>query len=311
MDVLVVQASLPVHVTPSLTSEKSFPFGADISATHAVNIAMLQPRLLGPLRAFERAFVPSFRSAQQPFQPQSLIQRPLSASIALPKTTPSISRTLLPFSQVRYASHASQGTANRHSRDPAGKRLGAKRTGGEYVVPGCIIFKQRGSKWFPGDNCAMGRDHTIYATQAGYVRYYADPEKHPERRYIGVVFEKDGQLPHPRNAPSRRKLNMITIPRMDPVAFQSDMVASIDENGTQVGSVEAVNAASGPQLRPGYMYREANWQIGRAAEKAGISAMPYDRRNRWLAWRKRQARAERAAQMKSLKGKKKAGKKGK
>lgn len=155
----------------------------------------------------------------------------------------------------------------------------------------------------------MGRDHTIYATQAGYVRYYLDPERHPERRYIGVVFEKDEQLPRPRNAPSRRKLNMVSIPRADPVAFQSDMVASINENGTQVGAVEAVNAESGPQLRPGYMYREANWVIGRAAEKAGIFAKPYDRRNRWLAWRKRQARAERAAQMKSLKGKKKASKK--
>lgn len=269
---------------------------------------MLQPRLLAPLRALERAFAPSLRSAQQAYQPQSVFQRTLSAPMTIPKTTPSLSRTLLPFAQVRYASHASQGTANRHSRDPAGKRLGAKRTGGEYVVPGCIIFKQRGSKWFPGDNCAMGRDHTIYATQAGYVRYYLDPERHPERRYIGVVFEKDEKLPHPRNAPTRRKLNMVTIPRADPVAFQSDLMAAVDESGTQVASVEAVNAESGLQMRPGYMYREANWQIGRAAEKVGIFAKSYDRGNRWLAWRKRQARAERAAQMKSLKGKKKASK---
>lgn len=104
---------------------------------------------------------------------------------------------------------------------------------------------------------------------------------------------------------------MVTIPRTEPVTYQSDMVATIDNNGTQVGSVEAVNAESGPQLRPGYMYREANWVIGRAAEKAGITAKTYDRKNRWLAWRKRQARAERAAQMKSLRGKKKASKKAK
>ncbi|KAJ5906759.1 54S ribosomal protein L27 [Penicillium subrubescens] len=272
---------------------------------------MLQPRLLAPMRALERAIAPSLRSVQNAYRPQSILPRSLTASLSVPKTTPSIPRTLLPFSQVRFASHASQGTANRHSRDPAGKRLGAKRTGGEYVVPGCIIFRQRGSKWFPGDNCAMGRDHTIYATQAGYVRYYLDPERHPERRYIGVVFEKEGRLPHPRNAPSRRRLNMVTTPRAEPVTHQSDLVASIDENGTQVGSVEAVNAESGPQLRPGYMYREANWVIGRAAEKAGITAKSYDRNNRWLAWRKRQARAERAAQMKSLKGKKKAPKKAK
>ncbi|KAJ5947515.1 54S ribosomal protein L27 [Penicillium verhagenii] len=268
---------------------------------------MLQPRFLTPLRALERAFAPSIRSTPSLCQPQSLITRTLSAGLTLPKTTPTPS--LLPFSQVRYASHASQGTANRHSRDPAGKRLGAKRSGGEYVVPGCIIFKQRGSLWFPGDNCAMGRDHTIYATQAGYVRYYLDPLQHPDRKYIGVVFDKEDKLPYPRNAPSRRRLNMVSTPRIEPVAQQSDLVVKIDENGTQVGSVEAANAETGPQLRPGYMYREANWVIGRAAEQAGVFAKPYDNRNRWLAWRKRQARAERAAQMKSLKGGKKAGKK--
>ncbi|KAJ5948934.1 54S ribosomal protein L27 [Penicillium verhagenii] len=259
---------------------------------------MLQPRFLTPLRALERAFAPSIRSTPSLCQPQSLITRTLSAGLTLPKTTPTPS--LLPFSQ---------GTANRHSRDPAGKRLGAKRSGGEYVVPGCIIFKQRGSLWFPGDNCAMGRDHTIYATQAGYVRYYLDPLQHPDRKYIGVVFDKEDKLPYPRNAPSRRRLNMVSAPRIEPVAQQSDLVVKIDENGTQVGSVEAANAETGPQLRPGYMYREANWVIGRAAEQAGVFAKPYDNRNRWLAWRKRQARAERAAQMKSLKGGKKAGKK--
>lgn len=269
---------------------------------------MFKPRVLAPLRVLERSLIP-IRSTHSLTQPQSLL-RTLSAS-TFPKTTPtpSLSRTLLPFSQVRYASHASQGTANRHSRDPAGKRLGAKRSGGEYVVPGCIIFRQRGSLWFPGENCGMGRDHTIYATQAGYVRYYLDPQKHSKRRFIGVVFDKNEQLPHPRNAPSRRKLNMVNVPMQEKVEAQSDLVASVDANGVQVSDVQAVDAASGLQLRPGYMFREANWQIGRAAEKAGITSMGYDRRNRWLAWRKREKRAERAAQMKSLKGKKKAGKK--
>ncbi|CAG8039377.1 unnamed protein product [Penicillium nalgiovense] len=271
---------------------------------------MFKPRVLTPLRALERAFTPTIRSTPALSQSQSLL-RTLSATPTFPKTTPtpSLSSALLPFTQVRHASHASQGTANRHSRDPAGKRLGAKRTGGEYVVPGCIIFRQRGSLWFPGENCEMGRDHTIYATQAGYVRYYLDPLKHSKRRYIGVVFDKDEQLPHPRNAPSRRKLNMAPVPMAERVEAQSDLVASVGENGVRVTDVEAVEAASGPQLRPGYMYREANWEIGRAAERAGIIATTHDRGNRWLAWRKRQQRAERAAQLKSLKGKKKTAKK--
>ncbi|KAH2178234.1 hypothetical protein KXV29_006406 [Aspergillus fumigatus] len=276
----------------------------------SVQPTMLQPRLLAPFRALERTFVSSLRSSQaihHPPRSSLLFQRtPISAPSP-------ISKFLLPLSHVRHASHATQGTANRHSRDPAGKRLGAKRTGGEYVVPGCIIFRQRGTKWFPGENCAMGRDHTIYATEAGYVRYYLDPERHPDRKYIGVCFEKDGKLPTPRNAPTKRRLNRIAVPRIPDgpeVVAQSDLLATVEE-GTMISSVVAANATTGPPLRPGYMYREANWQIGRAAEKAGITAKPYKRKNRWLAWRKRQARAERAAQMKSLKSKKKAAKKGK
>ncbi|KAF7586756.1 54S ribosomal protein L2 mitochondrial [Aspergillus hancockii] len=270
---------------------------------------MLQQRLFTPLRVLERAIIPTLRSSQPIARsPPSILPRTIISA-----STPLSSR-LLPFSQVRHASHATQGTANRHSRDPAGKRLGAKRSGGEYVVPGCIIFRQRGTKWFPGENCSMGRDHTIYATEAGYVRYYLDPERHSERKYIGVCFEKEGKLPTPRNAPTRRKLNRVAVPRSEdvptPIAGQSDLVATV-EDGVMVSSVEAVNAEMGSQLRPGYMYREANWQIGRAAEKAGITAKPYNSRNRWMAWRKRQARADRAAQMKSLKNKKKASKKAK
>jgi ribosomal protein L27 len=54
----------------------------------------------------------------------------------------------------RHASHQAQGRANK-AADGAGKRLGAKKSGGEFVVPGNIIFKQRGTLWFPGDNCSM------------------------------------------------------------------------------------------------------------------------------------------------------------
>ncbi|KAL2010455.1 hypothetical protein VTN00DRAFT_6262 [Thermoascus crustaceus] len=240
---------------------------------------MLQPILRAPLRVLERAFSPSLLSSTS--QSQSFLQR----------TTTTSSLPFLPLSHLRHASHASQGAANAASRDPPGKRLGAKKTGEQYVIPGNIIYRQRGTKWFPGENCAMGRDHTIYATEAGYVKYYLDPERHPKRKYIGVCFERDGKLPTPRNAPTRRRLNMIAVPR------QIETTSTTTESSTEL------------QLRPGYMYREANWQIGRAAEKAGIKAPEFDRRNRWLAWRKRKARAERAAQMKSLKNKKKAAKK--
>lgn len=263
---------------------------------------MFRSTLLTPLRVLERPATLSLRSSSAQYLSSSL-PRPVSAPTL--RSSPALSR-LLPLSHVRHASHATQGAANRHSRDPAGKRLGAKRTGGEYVVPGCIIYKQRGTKWFPGENCDIGRNHTIFAREAGYVRYYLDPERHPDRKYIGVCFEKEGKLPTPRNAPSRRKLNRIAVPRVtdEEEPGQPDLLVSTGDNGTVVASVEAQNAEAGPQLRPGYMYRHANWQIGRAAEKAGITDKSYDRKNRWLAWRKRQVKADRAAQMKSLKGKK-------
>ncbi|RAK80408.1 mitochondrial 54S ribosomal protein bL27m [Aspergillus fijiensis CBS 313.89] len=292
---------------------------------------MFQPRgVLAPFRALERAIAPStLRVASystsilsRPVL-NSAITKPSSSSSTtltrsnttrlLPPTTTSLLNNLFTQQQIRHASHASQGTANRHSRDPAGKRLGAKRSAGEYVVPGCIIFKQRGTKWFPGENCGMGRDHTIYSMQSGYVRYYLDPERHPDRKFIGVVFEKDGKLPTPRNAPTRRRLGRVAV-RFDPADLpvnqkQTDLVAEVTAEGTTVGDVPAVDAEAGLRFRPGYMYREANWQIGRAAEKAGITALPHRRKNRWLAWRKRTAKAERVAQMKSLKSSKKAAKK--
>lgn len=284
---------------------------------------MLKPRLLSPLRVLE-ALSATVRPAAQQQLAQPQWRRPAILSAAARSTALSLtaSRVALSFAQiqVRHASHATQGTGNRHSRDPAGKRLGAKRSGGEYVVPGCIIFRQRGTKWFPGENCAMGRDHTIYAAEAGYVRYYLDPERHPDRKYIGVCFEKDGKLPTPRNAPTKRKLNRVAVPLVLPgldstvtattAAAAAALSAQSDVLG-QVASAQAVNSPyPGPQLRPGYMYREANWEIGRAAERAGISAKPHARKNRWLAWRKRKARAQKVAQMKSLKSKKKSAKKG-
>lgn len=260
---------------------------------------MAQSRLLGPLRVLGRIFTPPGRSTTPVFQSHSLLQR-------TPKPTTPLSRSpFLPFSPVRHASHAAQGSANKHASRPAGKRLGAKRTGGEYVVPGCIIFRQKGTAWFPGENCAMGRDHSIYATERGYVRYYLDPELHPDRKYIGIALQKDDKLPRPRNAPAKRRLNKELAPRLsDRITQGSEMVTAGEPSATADGV-----PGEGVQLRPGYMYREMNWHIGRAAEKAGISVKPFDRKNRWLAWRRRQAKVEHAAKMRSLKGKSKGGKK--
>ena len=62
--------------------------------------------------------------------------------------------------------------SSRNGRDSAGRRLGVKKFGGEAVVPGNIIVRQRGTKWWPGENVGMGRDHTIFATAEGRVSFH-------------------------------------------------------------------------------------------------------------------------------------------
>src|ERR671938_368640 len=78
--------------------------------------------------------------------------------------------------------HKKAGGSSRNGRDSAGKRLGVKKFGGERVIPGNIIVRQRGTKWHPGTNVGMGRDYTIYAMVEGHVRF----RKSGERTYISV-----------------------------------------------------------------------------------------------------------------------------
>jgi len=65
--------------------------------------------------------------------------------------------------------HKKGGGSTRNGRDSESKRLGVKRFGSEFVIPGNIIVRQRGTKFHPGANVGIGRDHTIFATAEGYV----------------------------------------------------------------------------------------------------------------------------------------------
>jgi large subunit ribosomal protein L27 len=67
--------------------------------------------------------------------------------------------------------HKKAGGSSRNGRDSHSKRLGVKRFGGEAVVPGNIIVRQRGTQWHPGDNVGMGTDHTLFATANGTVEF--------------------------------------------------------------------------------------------------------------------------------------------
>ncbi len=78
--------------------------------------------------------------------------------------------------------HKKGGGSSRNGRDSAGQRLGVKRYGGEFVVPGNIIIRQCGTHFHPGENVGMGSDYTIFATTEGYVKF----ETRGGRRRISV-----------------------------------------------------------------------------------------------------------------------------
>ena len=76
--------------------------------------------------------------------------------------------------------HKKGGGTSRNGRDSAGKRLGVKAFGGETVPAGSIIVRQRGTRFTPGENVGVGRDHTLYALVDGTVRF--DYSKNARRR---------------------------------------------------------------------------------------------------------------------------------
>ncbi|KAI0805639.1 ribosomal L27 protein-domain-containing protein [Xylaria sp. FL0064] len=271
------------------------------------------------------------------------LRRPLVAAtsgITRSTTTPTIRHVQDVFAQLRvgagatnanvivegrrHASVKSQGAYKLRDSSTIPKKLGAKKTGDSYVITGNIIYKQRGTKWYPGENCGMGRDHTIFALASGYVKYYRDPAKHPKRQYIGVVFDKADKLPYPQNAMRKRKLNMVAAP-IPPPQTQPELSASGIPN-------QIVRQGPGRKPHPrderiiklmqggSYAYREENWRLGtlirtekrkmgsrrvamrhrrRKARAIGLEmrAMHEDK----IARRKEALDAQRAAKMKKMK----------
>ena len=75
------------------------------------------------------------------------------------------------------------GGSSRNGRDSIGRRLGVKKFGGENVLAGNIIVRQRGTKFHPGDNVGIGKDHTIFATKNGKVTF----KKTRIRTFVSVI----------------------------------------------------------------------------------------------------------------------------
>ena len=80
--------------------------------------------------------------------------------------------------------HKKAGGSSRNGRDSAGRRLGVKLYGGQHAIPGNIIARQRGNKWWPGEGVGQGKDHTIFATEEGKVTFR---KGFKGRTYISVL----------------------------------------------------------------------------------------------------------------------------
>ncbi|MEE8264554.1 MAG: 50S ribosomal protein L27 [Gammaproteobacteria bacterium] len=81
--------------------------------------------------------------------------------------------------------HKKAGGSTRNGRDSQSKRLGVKRFGGQIVVAGNILVRQRGTKFHPGVNVGCGHDHTLYAKANGKVQFKAKGPKN--RTYVSVI----------------------------------------------------------------------------------------------------------------------------
>ena len=80
--------------------------------------------------------------------------------------------------------HKKAGGSSRNGRDSESKRLGVKRFGGQKVLAGNILVRQRGTKMNPGENVSVGRDHTLFATAEGAVEFHSGTKA---RTYVSVV----------------------------------------------------------------------------------------------------------------------------
>jgi large subunit ribosomal protein L27 len=80
--------------------------------------------------------------------------------------------------------HKKAGGSSRNGRDSAGRRLGVKKSGNQAVVAGNIIVRQRGTKFFAGENVGMGKDHTLFATANGKVQFQ---RKRDDKCFVSVI----------------------------------------------------------------------------------------------------------------------------
>ncbi|MDO6385835.1 MULTISPECIES: 50S ribosomal protein L27 [Uliginosibacterium] len=83
--------------------------------------------------------------------------------------------------------HKKAGGSSRNGRESEAKRLGVKRYGGQFVLAGNIIVRQRGTEYHPGENVGIGKDHTLFALKDGHVKFVVKGPQ--QRRTVTIVPE--------------------------------------------------------------------------------------------------------------------------
>ncbi|TFK63233.1 hypothetical protein BDN72DRAFT_928911 [Pluteus cervinus] len=122
----------------------------------------------------------------------------------LTRLVDSVRSPFAPQGSIRTATKRAGGTVHNHGGSP-GKRLGLKKFSDQAVIPGNIIVRQRGTLFHPGQNVKIGRDHTLYATAPGFVRFYKEKWMRSERRFVGVVLNRGEVLPRDEAAFGRSR----------------------------------------------------------------------------------------------------------
>ena len=87
---------------------------------------------------------------------------------------------------IQLFAHKKGGGSSKNGRDSQAKRLGVKRSAGQFVAAGNIIVRQRGTKFYPGNNVGLGKDYTIFATADGVVEFET---KHGGKKYVNIVVQ--------------------------------------------------------------------------------------------------------------------------
>lgn len=112
---------------------------------------------------------------------------------------------------IQLFAHKKGGGSSKNGRDSQAKRLGVKRSAGQYVTAGNIIVRQRGTKFYPGNNVGLGKDYTIFATADGVVNFET---KHGGRKYINIIAqEKVEKKVAPKKAEAKVEENVEAAPK--------------------------------------------------------------------------------------------------